>query len=66
MNPIFIEYYPHEQANCFKIKNPWTRYGEEKIVLCKESEGREMAELIAIGVLNQKLAEAFKEKIDSL
>jgi hypothetical protein len=63
MNPIFIEYYSHESCDCYKIKNPWTSYREEKIVLCKESEGLELAEFIAVGVLNKKLAEALKEKI---
>lgn len=46
-NPIFIEYYAHEQCNCYKILNPWTRYQEHKLVLCPVSEGIEKATLLA-------------------
>lgn len=62
-NPIFIEHYPHEGRECFKVKNPWTKYAEEKIVLCPVEQGIEKATELASQVLTQKLAEALKERI---
>jgi len=46
-NPIFIEYYPHEQCDCYKVKNPWTDYAEHKIVLCKVSDGSRLMSDVA-------------------
>lgn len=39
MNPIFIEYYPHTNCKCYKIKLPWADYTEEKVVLCSVTAG---------------------------
>ena len=36
---IFIEYYSHEDSDCYKIKNEFTKYGDNTIVLCKVSDG---------------------------
>ena len=47
MNPIFIEYYPHTRCDCFKIKLPWTKYREEKIVLCEVFGGLDTAKKLA-------------------
>lgn len=47
MSPIFIEYYPHEHSECYKILNPWTIFREEKIVLCPISDGLDKAKEIA-------------------
>jgi hypothetical protein len=52
-NPIFAEYYPHEKCDCYKIKLPWPDYAEDKMVLCKVSEGYELAKTIALGVLTK-------------
>jgi hypothetical protein len=60
-NPIFIEYYPHENCDCYKILNPWTECHAHKIVLCPVSEGIDKAKYLAIVVINQKLQEALKE-----
>jgi hypothetical protein len=60
-NPIFVEYYSHERANCFKIRNPWTQYRAETIVLCKESEGIAEARKIAKRVLNEWLDDALNQ-----
>jgi hypothetical protein len=61
MNPIFVEYYSHEKCDCYKIKLPWSKYAEEKVVLCKVSEGMEYAKLVATGVLVKYLLEVTKE-----
>ena len=61
LNPIFIEYYPHEKCLCYKILNPWTEYREEKIVLCPTENGLDKAKTIAIGILNEILQEALQE-----
>ena len=60
-NPIFKEYYSHEGCECYKVKNPWTKYAEEKIVLCPVSEGEEVARALAKSVLADKLANALQE-----
>jgi hypothetical protein len=61
MNPIFAEYYSHEECDCYKIKLPWSEYSEEKMVLCKVSEGIEYAKLIATGVIVRHLLEVTKK-----
>jgi len=60
-NPIFIEYYPHEKCECYKIKNPWTKFHEEKIVLCPVTEGIGRATILAAKVLTEKLADALSQ-----
>lgn len=60
-NPIFIEYYPHEQCECYKVRNPWTKYAGEKIMLCKVSEGIGRATVLAGQVLTEKLADALSQ-----
>ena len=47
MNPIFIEFYTHTNSDCYKIKNPWPRFGVEKMVLCPVSDGFEKARNLA-------------------
>lgn len=51
MNPIYIDYYPHEKEDCYKINLPFTDYHKETTVLCKVSEGFELAQTLALGVL---------------
>jgi hypothetical protein len=61
MNPIYIEYYSHERCDCYKINNPWTKYGKDVYVLCRVDQGIEFARLVAIGVINQCLSEALQD-----
>lgn len=47
-NFLFIEYYSHEECEMYKILNEYTKYNEEKLVLCRVSEGIENALDLAI------------------
>lgn len=47
-NFLFVEYYSHERADCWKIKNEFTKYNESKLVLCRVDEGFETALDLAI------------------
>jgi hypothetical protein len=60
MNPIYIEYYYHEKADCYKIDNPWTEYQKETMVLCKVSEGIDLAREKAKKVMAKYLEESFE------
>jgi hypothetical protein len=60
-NPIFIEYYPHEGCECYKVLNPWTKYAQEKIVLCTVKDGIGKATVEAGKVLMQKMADALSQ-----
>lgn len=50
---LFIEYYPHTGEDMYKILNPYTKYAQEKIVLCRLSDGIEMALDFAINELTK-------------
>lgn len=63
MNPIYKEYYSHENCECYKIDIPWTKYGKDTKVLCKVSEGYNYAATLAIGVIVEELARAMKEEV---
>lgn len=63
-NPIFVEYYLHEQCECYKVLNPWTEYREEKLVLCRVNEGLTKAKQTAMSVLVRKLYKALNAKIE--
>lgn len=62
-NPIFIEYYPHEKSDCYKIKNPWTRYVGDIIVLCPVKDGLKRAKELAITALNKQLLDALNQPL---
>lgn len=62
-NPIFIEYYSHDKCDCYKVLNPWTDYAEEKLVLCKVSDGIEKAKELCEVVLREKMLSALHEPI---
>ncbi len=70
-NPIFIEYYSHENCDCYKVLNPWTTYAEEKFVLCKVSEGIDLAKKLCelklfkemLSALEQPIKEADRESV---
>ena len=47
-NFLFIEYYSHENCDMYKILNEYTHYNKDKIVLCKVSDGIELAVDLAI------------------
>jgi len=50
-NPIFAEYYSHDDCICYKIKLPYTDLREEKLILCPISKGYALAQVIALGAL---------------
>ena len=47
-NLPFIEYYSHEGTQCFKIKNKYTLFMEEVIVLGRVDEGFRKAIAVAL------------------
>ena len=47
-NFLYIEYYSHEQADCWKIDNEFTAYKRDKLVLCRLDEGIDKALDLAI------------------
>jgi hypothetical protein len=63
MNPIYTEYYEHEQCACYKIDLPWTKFAKDTRVLCKINEGIEKARLLAAGVIYEHLAEMVREPL---
>ena len=64
-SPIYIDFYTHENADCYKIDLPWTRYGKDTRVLCKVSDGYETAQLIAIGVITKNLIDSMKNNVET-
>lgn len=61
----FIEYYSHNEGECYKILNPYTKYSQEKVVLCSIREGfmkaLEKAFPIAQKWWENEIAEALEE-----
>lgn len=53
-NFLYIEYYPHEDTDCWKIDNEFTHYNKDKLVLCRLDEGIEKALDIAIEHIEKK------------
>jgi hypothetical protein len=64
MNPIYIEYYCHENCDCYKIDLPWSKYARHTKVLCPVNQGLEFASTLAIGVIQEHLAEVLKGDIE--
>jgi len=64
-NPIFVEYYSHTSCDCFKVKNPFTGYASDKLVLCPISEGIEKAKKLAAEVLTQELTDALDQPLET-
>lgn len=58
-NPIYIEWYSHENCECYKINLPWSLYNKHTVVLCKVSDGIECAKEKA----KILIAEHFKDAI---
>lgn len=48
---LYIEYYSHLNCNCYKLDFPYPKFSKETVVLCKVTEGLELAKTIAIGAL---------------
>lgn len=63
-NMVFLEFYSHDDCACWKILNPFTNYGEHKIVLCRMDEGIEKALTVAIQVINFNKMEFFRNTLD--
>ena len=61
-NFLFIEYYTHERADCYKIDidDLYKRYGRHIMVLCRVEEGIEKAIDTAIKVQEDAKAEYLK------
>jgi len=57
---LLIEYYSHTQCEMYKIRNVYTEFKEEKIVLCPISDGIEKALDIAISEINKSKIKYFK------
>ena len=56
-SPIYIEYYSHDNCDCFKIDLPWSQFVKDVRVLCPVSSGIDYAKLLAVGVIQAHLAE---------
>lgn len=61
-NFLFIEYYSHENCDMYKILNEYTHYNKDKLVLCKVSDGIELAVDSAIEQMTKIKSEFFGEK----
>lgn len=57
----YIEYYSHENGDCFKIDNEYTQYAKDKIVLCKVSEGIKIALALAVKTIKNRKDNYFNE-----
>ena len=51
---IFIEYYSHENCDCYKILNEFTSYNQDKIVVARIDEGIEKAIQRAIEIISKR------------
>ena len=58
---IFSEYYSHTGKTMFKISNTFTRYRQEKLVLCDVEDGFEHAVDLALEQIEKKREEFFGE-----
>jgi len=65
-NPIFIEYYTHAGCDCYKVKLPWPQYAEEKLVLCKVSEGMDHARVVAAMAIGEHVGKVLMRPNDKL
>ena len=50
-NFLYIEYYSHANALCYKIVNPYTKYRKDIVVLNSVDEGFESALDLAIKII---------------
>jgi hypothetical protein len=61
-NPIYREYYSHENADCYKIDLPWSDYRKDTRVLCKVSEGYDYAVTLAVGIIMRHLGSVVEKE----
>ena len=61
-DPIFVDYYTHENSDCFKINLPFTAYNKDTLVLCPVSEGLKKAKELALEHLTKHIQEAIKNQ----
>jgi hypothetical protein len=61
-NPIYKEYYSHENSECYKIDFPWSKYKKSTMVLCKVSEGYEHARNLAIAVIARGIVDVTEKE----
>ena len=61
-NFLYIEWYSHDDAFCYKIDNQYTAYRKDVIVLCKVREGFEHALDLAIEAIQKKKQEFWEGK----
>jgi hypothetical protein len=64
--PIFIEYYPHEDSDCYKMYLPYTEYRAYKVVLGPVSDGLEVAKERAKKILIENISKALDNQNDAL
>jgi len=64
-NPIYIEYYSHEKALCYKIDLPFTSFNKDTVVLCRvdAEHAKELAEHKAHEMLLDHFSEAVEQPI---
>ncbi len=53
MNPIYVEFYPHEDCDCYKIDMPWSKFAKQTQVLCRVDEGLTKAKKLARIAINE-------------
>lgn len=58
-NMVFLEDYSHDNAVCWKILNPFTRFVSDTLVLCKMDDGIEKALNVAIVEIRKRRLEFF-------
>jgi hypothetical protein len=64
-SPIYIEYYSHECADCFKIDLPWSIYANHTIVLCRVRDGYPLAVKNARKVILEAFDNQVEEKVET-
>ena len=58
-NFLIVEYYTHTGKYMYKICNEYTKYAQEKLVLCAVEEGISKALDLAIKTISEKKASYF-------
>ena len=63
-NPIYVEYYSHEECHCYKIDLPFTTYKAHTIVLCPVSEGLNKATYLATKKLTEHILDSLRNPLE--
>jgi len=64
-NPLFVEFYPHTECDCYKINLPWTKYHRHTLVLCEASKGLVHAKQLARRAISEHLDYALAEPMQN-